>query len=213
MAVFNRILSLICLTAILASGIPSTRANAQETHAKPFSYTDAIDAIRATGYEGPLQNHPAIVTHVKQEAGPKLEPLITQLRENIKVEVKFEYGAGNQTVVFKPYRAKNFVLHTMGANANFPMMDGFLTLGQTLDILDIPDLRNTIVKISLPRDDDGQTPDVTVRVGYTDTAVKLLVSEDIYTSETYYIEGLSFEELVTVQLGDETLDAKSLFTF
>lgn len=209
---FSPLIILISCATIAGLCLP-VQACAQDATAKPFTYTDAVEMIRAKGYEGPLREHPAIIAHVKQEAGPKLEPLITQLRETIKVEVDLEYGAGDQTTTFKPYRAKNFVMHAMSVGPDFPMMDGFITMGETLDILEIPDFRNAVVKIAVARDENGDIPDLNIRVGRTDTAVKLLVSKDIYTAETYYIEGLSFDELISVELGNKTLNAKSLYTF
>ncbi len=191
----------------------TVNACAQDEPAEPFTYTNAIERIRASGYEGPIKEHPAIIAHVKQEAGPKLESLINELKEAIKVEVEFEYGAGDQTVVFKPYKAKNFVLHSMGVGPDFSVMDGFLTMGETLDLLEIPDLRNAIVKIAVPRDNNGNRPELTVRISHTDAAVKILVSQDIYTSETYLIDGLSFHELLSIELGDRILNPKLLYSF
>ena len=203
----------MCFAVFMTSGLLPSRASAQIAPSKDFTYTDAFAVIRASGYDGPLKEHPAIITHVKQEAGPKLEALITQLRDSIKVNVEFDYGKGDQTIDFKPYKTKNFVLHSLGINADFPVMDGFMTMGESLDILEIPDIRNSIVKISTPKSKSYQMPKLTVRVGRSNQGVKLQVSEDIYTSETYVINGLTYDELIFVHLNGEILDAKTLFTF
>jgi len=197
----------------MTSVIFASPASAQGAATKDFTYSDAVAAIRSSGYKGPLTEHPAIITHVKQEAGPKFAPFITQLQENIKVDVKFEYGTGNQTHDFKPYKVKPLILHAMGVNADAPVMEDFMTLGETLDILDIPDIRNTAVKISTPRKNNGDTPELTVRVGQSNQGVKLEVSEDIYTYEIYVITGLAYEDLMSVHINGKILDAKTLHTF
>lgn len=184
-----------------------------QSEAKPTpTVQDLLDAVVATGWTEPPHLHPLVKKYIRTDAGPKLEPLIQQFHENITVDMKYTYGAGNTSQTYRPYDTKKLLLHKMGGNKEAPV-DAAMTLWELLEALDPPEIRKATLVVTVPRNPDGTKPKLTIKRGRDVHDVSLLFLGEGHSSETLTLEGLSYEDFETLQVDGEIINIQSLYQF
>jgi len=87
-----------------------TVSNADAQNSINPTLEDLLAEVAASGWADKPHRHPRVKAYLRETYGPRLAPSIKDYKEKFNTEIKFEFGEGNQTRVFKPYTIRPILL-------------------------------------------------------------------------------------------------------